>query len=377
MHKIHSKLLRYCCLALTLLMLWPSGADAEIQFRSTGRNSKLIVLVHGLWGDPLGSFGAWPLVMVNDRLVINGQSLSQFSIAALGYPSSRHDRLTPPQAARNLLEELAIEFKRNDYEEVFFVGHSLGGLVVKQILIDALNRSPQIAERTRAVISIAAPSTTARLGSMLSRLPLAKTMAGTMIKYLLTPEGTQYLHDLDDSWSDIIAGANGKVRLSQHCAYETRPIGVPPFSTILVPQQHSESNCTSKFVANNENHVTIVKPSADSPIHSWVRDQILSASGPTPIVSWAPLRRPECRPYPTGMLFRVGGYGVLKRLSFMAVVDQDDCGHTIIATVMGRGNPIIFGGHTGDACTGHLHYNSMGPGLKVTMPRSCVNDAGL
>src|SRR4051812_29985549 len=135
----------------TLLTWLCAPANATIEFRSTGNNGKLVLLVHGLWGDPLESFGNWPLVMVNDRAVHNDQSLSQFSVAALGYPASRRDHLTPKQAAQNLLEDLTMELKTHDYQEIYFIAHSLGGVIVKQLLVDAINRNPQLLERTRAV----------------------------------------------------------------------------------------------------------------------------------------------------------------------------------------------------------------------------------
>jgi pimeloyl-ACP methyl ester carboxylesterase len=356
------------------LVLLCVPADADIQFRSIGSNDKLILLVHGLWGDPMASFGSWPLIMVNDRTVLNAQSLSQFSMAALGYPASRHDRLTPRQAAQNLLEELKIEFKRRDYKEVYFVSHSLGGIITKQILVDALGRMPQIAQRTRAIFLVGVPSADARLETMLTRLPLGKAMAGPMIKYLLTEEGAQYLRNLDETWSDVLAGRNSRMHIAQHCAYETRPVGVRPFSAVVVPQQQAESACTSKFIANNENHVSIVKPNTGSPIHVWVRDRILAASGPAPMMPWEPVFRPECRPYKQGMRFRVGGYGLFKQLSFTAVVEQDACGPNILATIIGRGNPIIVGGHNSDSCTEYRHYNSLAAGMQINMPRSCIND---
>ena len=359
-----------------LFFLQCASTYGDVQFRSNGTNEKLILLVHGLWGDPMASFGSWPLIMVNDRTVLNAQSLSQFSIAALGYPARRHDHLTPQQAAQNLLEELKIEFKRRDYREVYFISHSLGGIVTKQILLDALGQMPQIAQRTRAIFLVGVPSADARLEIMLSKLPLGKAIAGPMLKYLLTEQGTQYLRNIDDTWSDVLAGRYPGINIAQHCAYETRPVGIRPFSAVVVPRQQAESTCVSKLIANNENHISIVKPQTGSPIHAWVRDRILAASGPAPMMPWEPVFRPECRPYRPGLRFRVGGYGLFKKLSFTAVVEHDQCGPTVLATVVQRGNPILLGGHNADSCTEYEHYNSLAAGMQINIPRSCINDSG-
>jgi hypothetical protein len=242
------------------------------------------------------------------------------------------------------------------------------------MLLDALARAPQIAERTRAILLIGVPSAEARLETMLRRLPLGKAMAGPIIKYLLTEQGAEYLRNLDDTWSDVLAGRNSKIHVAQHCAYETRPVGVGPFSAVVVPQQQSERTCTSKFIANNENHVSIVKPYTGSGIHAWVRDRILATSGPSPMTPWEPVFRPECRPHQPGMRFRVGGYGLFKQLSFTAEIEQDDCGPTVLATVIRRGNPVLVGAHHSDSCTEYRHYNSLGPGVQINIPRSCIND---
>jgi hypothetical protein len=359
---------------LLFLLMFSAAANAQIEFRSRGSNDKLIVLVHGLWGDPLDSFGPWPLTMVNDRFTHNGEALSAFTVAALGYPARRGDRLTPAEAAQYLLDELIREFNERSYKEVYFIAHSLGGIITKQILIDALGRFPTLVERTRAVFLIAVPSANARLDSMLSRLPLGKEAAGPIIKYLLTPQGNRYLRDLDERWSTLLSGQEPRIRVGQHCAYETRPLRVGPFAAVIVSQSQSESLCTSTFIANKEDHVSIVKAWRDAPIHTWVRYHILSASGPSPSVPWAPLVRSGCKPLAPGLRFSVGGFGLLKRLSFLAEVERDDCEPDIVATVVERGRPVRLG-HSSDACTGHRHYNSLSAGTKISIPRSCISDA--
>jgi hypothetical protein len=363
------------CLGQVLLLLFmlSATANAEIEFRSRGSNGKLIVLVHGLWGDPLDSFGPWPLTMVNDRFAHNGEALSEFTVMALGYPARRGDRLTPAEAAQNLLGELIHEVRERSYKEIYFIAHSLGGIITKQILVEASVRHRTLVERTRAVFLIAVPSTNARFGSMLSRLSLGKAVAGPIIQYLVTPQGSRYLRDLDEKWNDLLSGRVPGIRISQHCAYETRPVRFGPFATIVVSQSESESVCTSTLIANKESHVSIAKAWGESPVHVWVRTHILSASGPSPSAPWAPFVRPDCKPLPPGSRFRVAGFGARRKLSFLAEVERDNCEPDIVATVVERDRRVYLG-HSSDACTGHVHYNSLSAGTKINMPRSCIND---
>ena len=120
----------------------------------------------------------------------------------------------------------------------------------------------------------------------------------------------------------------------------------------------------------------MAKADRKSPIHVWVRDHILDASGPSPRTPWVPIPKAVCKPHAQGMLFSVGGYGLRKRLGFTAVAEQDACGPNVIATVVKKEKTARFGGHNTDACSGHHHFNSLVPGMKLTIPRMCVNDAG-
>jgi pimeloyl-ACP methyl ester carboxylesterase len=352
-------------------------AGADIQFRSTGNNGKIILLVHGLWGDPMSSFGEWPLLIVNDRTTINGQSLSQYSVAAVGYPAARADRLTPRQAALNLLGDVAREVRAGSYKEVFIIAHSLGGIVIKQMLSDALARSPDLVERTRAVFLIATPTRGSNLANFAKYLPLTDSIAGNMVQYLQTEDGHRYLLDLSDSWEGLTSGNNPSVTFAKYCAFETGPmrfLRIP--TTVIVPQVESEVGCTQTHVANNEDHVSIVKPATvDAPIHMWVRGLILQAAA-RPGAQGRPAgaaQSSHCQAYGQGQRFSVGGYGFFGDLAYSARVERDDCQPMIAATVEERGKAIEYGGHSTDSCSEHHHFNTLTPGMRISIPRTCVN----
>src|SRR5262249_30453516 len=147
-----------------------------------------------------------------DRHVISGESLSNFTVAAMAYPANHRDGLTARQAANNLLEELLIELRTHKYDEIYFIAHSLGGWIVKDILVHA----PEIAERTRAVFMIAVPSPDARFTGVLSALFFARSITWHIITSLLTPEGSRYLLDVDEAWGDLLAGANPLIHVTQY-----------------------------------------------------------------------------------------------------------------------------------------------------------------
>src|SRR5215475_9937403 len=83
-------------LAISYLLLSGTKADADFTFIHKGNSDKVIIFIHGLWGDPKTSFAAdgsphsWPELIANDKRAMRaGPPLSEYTVGALGYPASR------------------------------------------------------------------------------------------------------------------------------------------------------------------------------------------------------------------------------------------------------------------------------------------------
>ena len=121
----------------------------------------LLVFVHGLFGDCRRTWGQMP------EWVLQAAD-TDLDVVSFGYPTKVWERCSVPLAADDLRTWLETEFR--DHRHVLFVTHSMGGLVVKQLLRQAyLEIEPQRGDadldfsssslwlRTRRVINIAVP----------------------------------------------------------------------------------------------------------------------------------------------------------------------------------------------------------------------------
>lgn len=133
-----------------------------------------VVFVHGLDGHPtatwqrrdLSSF--WPSWL--------GQDLKDCNVYSLEYDASSSgwfgSAMALPQRAANVLATLDVDLPKN--VPVLFVCHSLGGLVVKQLLRkdwDASGPNQRfLTERTAGVVFIATPNAGSRISSLMTGL---------------------------------------------------------------------------------------------------------------------------------------------------------------------------------------------------------------
>lgn len=127
-----------------------------------------IVLVHGLGGSAAST---WKRMLTICR---NEPTLDSFSLQCFVYPSSRLS--LPFMGQLPTLHDLAdglateLEVSHSDHSDIMLVGHSLGGLIVRQYIVNELKagRTPKASK----VLLYAVPNTgaeLARVASMLSR----------------------------------------------------------------------------------------------------------------------------------------------------------------------------------------------------------------
>ena len=101
----------------------------------TGKNKKLVVFVHGIFGSAAATWGNpkkdtfWPAMVANDT------RFSEYDIYLVNY---RAPYLAgAPNVHETAGNELGKLFSRNifeRYDEIYFIAHSMGGLVAKSML---------------------------------------------------------------------------------------------------------------------------------------------------------------------------------------------------------------------------------------------------
>ena len=231
--------------------------------------SKAVVFVHGIFGDGRSTWTAedgktyWPDLLSGDS------QFTDVDVVVKSYTSSGSSNSVQTIAA-SLAAELADVF--SSHKEVIFICHSLGGLIVKELLLDNL----QYAKKVPFIVFYATPgggSFVARFASIFSDNPLLQEMSNA--------GDEKFLVDLENRWrSAKLAG------IHRYCAYELLKMQPHDLRAIVVGGASGANQKLLDFVGGifvvdpisatyacdsdapftgiNANHVGIVKPSSRS-----------------------------------------------------------------------------------------------------------------
>jgi pimeloyl-ACP methyl ester carboxylesterase len=249
-----------------------SPSTGTLFFSSTPESSKkIIVFVHGVFGDSTNSWTnqagvSWPdLIKGDDRL-------HDFTVAIFRYDTPFLSRSsTIEEISTRLLRRLEDEGVFRNYSEIYFVAHSMGGLVTKRTLID-LNRQSQIEKlkTVKAVLFISTPSLGANLaefGSWISANPQLRDMEPADLN--------TFLQGLENQWQDLLRDRHGSHFPKAFCAYETKPY----YGVVAVNRIYSTTFCDQNPFPVDDDHLNIAKPAnRESDIYVWVRARILETS---------------------------------------------------------------------------------------------------
>lgn len=152
---------------------------------SRGESASCIVLVHGILGDYKATWGEFPFLICQDS------TFNHCDVLCWGYPSKLrapkfasfpflgHKTPTVPSVAEALSADLTNPAIGGGYTDLIMVGHSMGGLVVKQMIISALTsikENTELLDRIRHVVLFATPTDGVQLPTVISVHPQAKSI---------------------------------------------------------------------------------------------------------------------------------------------------------------------------------------------------------
>jgi hypothetical protein len=249
---------------------------------------RALVLVHGLLGAPRESFARWPYIIGTDQSELPGHGkLSDFAIYAVDYEADFETRATLEDIAGGVANDLAASpiFKR--HRHVWFVAHSLGGLVLKRTFsLWQLQGKTILIDRVMGVAMLGVPSAGAPLADLAGKAGVSDLASwlgwnGGLVQDLTTDSGERYLDSLETNWMAIRANRdNSPVRRFTpkiSCGYETKPeswflaqLG-EDYGTI-VPKLFAGSSCDDRRgfpVA----HTQLPKPTA-APVAQGVHSKV-------------------------------------------------------------------------------------------------------
>jgi hypothetical protein len=197
-----------------------------------------------------------------------GVSLSQYATAALDFDASKDSQLSIEELSTQIITDLLDSGVFDHYAHVIFIAHSMGGIIIKRVMIASAfdPRWQKIVERTSGIIFISVPSKGAEAANFVSKLPTMLT--GRLVLDLRTVDTNTFLASQENLWWSFL---RRPLRPLVFCAYEKKStLGIT-----VVPAIYTDTQCDDLPRAENEDHTSIVKPaSTDADIYRWVRGRI-------------------------------------------------------------------------------------------------------
>lgn len=256
-----------CCLALLLAAACerkPPEPNVDFDFPAPQART-LVVFVHGILGHARTTFAAEGHPPWMQLLATDPQLQGPLNVLSLAYSSEPLQRASSIQEiATRLRSSLQVErrvFER--FDKVVFVAHSMGGLVVRRLLLQLSRDDPQAYARVAGVFFLAVPaggSDLAAGASWFSDNPQFGDMR---------PEDANAFLQADaDDWATLLRRRPAdRPYPRSYCAYENQPIG----AWVVVPRSRSQMMCDETPNAFDRDHSSLVKPpNREDPVYRFV-----------------------------------------------------------------------------------------------------------
>lgn len=252
-----------------------------------GRRPHLVVMVHGIFGSDvagldLGNFGDWPAMLASDPDLGPRLDLRLFSYRSLAL--NPWDRtLTIPHHSAALREDLRA-IRAADYGSVAFIVHSMGGLVLRQALLDLATGGEAdrgLLDRVKAVYMLCTPNAGSFDADLLRLTGLSHQEALEMGLH------SEYLRGLNRAWKRALSGrilrpgsAPARGRMLLALGAETK--GIAGMVTVS-PASLKALGAHTLFKAFPLNHLQMAAAHPDNrAVYDWVKRGLgpLLAAGP-------------------------------------------------------------------------------------------------
>jgi len=289
-----------------------SRAANVVTLKEDGRNMA-ILFVHGLEGSAQASFTneeldpplSWSDLIAADERIIhqtasNRRSLSQFDLYAIDYSDVFTDdkiAVSVEEMAQQVANALESHGVIREHKHVWILAHSLGGIVIKRILIKWSNAGyHRYIRHILGVSLLGVPSNGAPLAN-LGDTRFGKLMAKWLgfdarhISDLKTASTTNtFLRGLDNDWSELLAKRDrlygGFPRIS--CGYETAAqyrieytiwgLVIYDVNIEVVPAIYARTTCDGEAMPINKTHIALPKPiNRHDPVEDWLFNAVRTA----------------------------------------------------------------------------------------------------
>jgi len=238
-----------------------------------GRNKKLIIFVHGVMGDMDNTWvntethASWP------RMINGDDGLSQFDVYVYGYAS-------PAMGDASSIEKISVRFLQQlkdlgffqNYDELDFITHSMGGIITKRVLNMINNPSESyLLQKVHKVIYISVPSNGADVAVVQSWLSQNPQFRGMDPK-----NASDFLQNVEGDWANMLRHRTASSPFPKtYSAYETLPTG----PIMVVPELYTSELSDERVIGFDYNHIDIVKPkNRDAEVYRWTKARLLETT---------------------------------------------------------------------------------------------------
>jgi pimeloyl-ACP methyl ester carboxylesterase len=251
---------------------------ATSEYIRQSNNDSVIIFVHGVLGDSRDTWtntstnAYWPSLMKNDPY-FNG-----FDIFVVDYPS---DFLQSSYTVDELVEVMRRDFDSAGifakYKYVYFLCHSMGGLVVRGFLTRFQKRASQVP----MIYFFSTPTTGAEIANLARLLSRNRQMSG-----LLPINANEYLASVQKGW------LAAQFQIASYCAYET----LDTRGVRIVDEGSATNLCNRSPDAINANHIDIVKPRDIKDVPYIAFENAIRDTRPAPTKSHVPRQEKSEKP---------------------------------------------------------------------------------
>ena len=239
---------------------------------SSETNEKLIIFVHGVfstsadtWGD-VKAGNTWP------ELVRGDDKFKDYDIYLVNYRTS-YITSAPNiyQIAKRELERLKDKGIFKDYKEIYFIAHSMGGLVTKNLLKQLNRREDEpLLRQVRGVVYLGTPSRGVGVATLAKWLSFNPQLGAMEPEHL-----NQWILELEDDWIRLMDERGESPYPQAFCAYEIRPY---LRGYIVVPSEAARSRCDI-FTGLDLDHSDLAVPARrENDQYEWVMARIRRTS---------------------------------------------------------------------------------------------------